>query len=162
MKFGADPAALSSLRKFVALSLSLGSAGAIALALVNLSFPLTGPFLSASLQYEILTVLYLFIGGLLAVLVYRAWGAASCLADVDMWMVALLAGFGSYLAQSAFCRAVSGLSSSDSASNLLVACTSSYRRTVTYGSILAVVLITFGVWVVVRYMTCKLRKNRAS
>jgi|GEM_PF-2492769 hypothetical protein len=162
MKFGADPAILLLLRKVAPLSLCLGGAGAIALALINLSFPLIGSSLSTSLQYEILTVLYLFIGGLLAVLIYRAWGAASCLADINLWIVALLAGLGGGVIQSAFCETVSRLSSATLVSNLIVACTSSYRRTVIYGGILAVVLITFGVWVVVRYMTWQVRKNKAS
>jgi len=162
MKFDVDPAAQLPLRRIILLSLCLGGVGAITLALVNLSLPLIGSSLSTSLQYEILTVLYLFIGGILAVPVYRVWGAASCLADVDVWMVALLAALGSAVVQSAFCVVVSGPSSATPASSILVACTSSYRRTVTYGSILAVVLITFGVWVAVHYITWRVQKNGAS
>lgn len=162
MKFGVNPATQLPLRRIILLSLCLGGVGAITLALVNLSLPLIGSSLSMSLQYEILTVLYLFIGGILAVFVYRVWGSASCLADVDVWIVALLATLGSDVVQSAFCMVVSGPSSATPASSVLAACTSSYRRTVTYGSIFAVVLITFGVWIAVRYITWQVQKNRAS
>lgn len=160
MKFDADPATVLLLRRIVPLSFRLGGVGAIALALVNISLPLINSSLSPLLQYQILTVFYLFIGGLLAVFVYRAWGAASCLADIDLWVIALLAELGSIAIHSAFCMVVSRLPSVTPASNLLTACVLDYKRSVTYGSLFAVVLITFGVWVAVRYMTWQIRKRR--
>jgi hypothetical protein len=152
VRFSIDPKARSWLIWKLSLSLCLAAGEAIALALASLFLPL-------SWTDKGIASIGVLGGGISAILVYGAWGSASCLADIDAWCTAGLAGLGSAALQSIACSVMSSLASADLVGGGLTTCAPNYRRAAAYGGILAMLLGTFAVWVAVRYLTWKAHRR---
>lgn len=99
-------------------------------------------------------------GGMCAILVYGAWGSASCLADINVWAMALLAGLGSSALQSIACSVMAKFVSVGFIDRVPTTCASSNRRVATEVGTMSVLFVTLIVWAVVRYSTWKLYRHR--
>ena len=159
MRLDVDPAARPALFRAFILSICFGIGAAVILAVINVSVPVIGLYPNGTLAFQILTVFYLTVGGLLAMLIYQIWGGASCLADLAIWLTALLALIGSMVIQRMLCAVLISTQSAARASRMSLACDPAYQRSVTYGSALAIVIITFAVWVAIRYLGRQVRKS---
>ena len=159
MRLDADPTARSALFRAILLSICLACVAAVILTLINISVPVIGLYPNATLAFQILTAIYLTLGGLLAILIFQIWGGASWLADVAIWLAALLALMGSIAIQRTLCTVLIPAQSAVSASRVSLACDLAYQRTVAYGSALAIVIITLVVWVAVRYLGRRVRNR---
>jgi len=152
MQFSIDPKARSWLIRMLSLSLWLAAMEAIVLALASLLLP-------SSWIGEGITAIGFLGGGVSAVLLYGVWGSASCLADINVWCTAGLAGLGNAALQAIACGVMSRLASAGLIGKVFVTCAPDYRRAATYGGVLAILFGTFAVWVAVRYLTWKAHRH---
>jgi len=159
MRLEVDAAARSAFFRAFTLSICLGCAAAVVLALINISVPMVGLRPNGMLTFQILTVLYLAVGGVLAILTFQTWGGSSCLADFAIWLTALLALIGSILIQRVLCAVLIPAQFAARAPRMSLICDPSYQRTVAYGSALAIVIITLAIWGAVRYLGRRVRNG---
>lgn len=159
MRLKIDAATRSALFRAFTLSICLGCAVAFVLALINISVPMLGLRPNGMLTFQILTVLYLAVGGVLAILIFQIWGGSSCLADFAIWLTALFALFGSILIQRLLCAALIPAQSAPRTPRMSLVCDPSYQRTVAYGSALAIGIITLAIWVAIRYLGRRVRNG---
>lgn len=159
MRLEINAAARSALLKAFILSICLGCAAAFILALINISVPIVGLHANGMLTFQILTVLYLAVGGVLAILIVQIWGGSSCLTDFVIWLTALVALIGSTLIQQVLCVVLIPAQSAARAPRMSLVCDPSYQRTVAYGSALAIGIITLAVWVTIRYLDRRVRNG---
>jgi len=157
MRLEVDAAARSAFFRAITLCICLGCSAAVVLALINISILMVGLRPDGILTFQILTVLYLAIGGVLAISSFQLWGSSSCLGDFAIWLTALLALVGSFLIQRVICAVLIPTQFVARAPRMSLVCDPSYQRTVAYGSALTVVIITLVIWGMVRYLGWRAR-----
>jgi hypothetical protein len=160
MRLDIDSTARSPLFKTFTRSVCFGCTAAMILALVNTAVPVVGLRPNGMLTYQILTGLYLTVGGVLAILIFQLWGDSSCLADLAIWLTAFFALIGSVLIQRVLCAALIPAQSAVRVTRMSLVCDPSYQQTVAYGSALAIVIITMAIWGAIRYLERRARKGR--
>ena len=147
MQLGPRQEVRAGLLKVAALCFCMGVAGAILLAAASL-------LLAVSRLGRNVTVIGIFIGATVAISLYRVWGAASCLADISLILTSGLAVIGSIVLQRSVCSIPQ-----ERLPSLIEVCAPNNQRASMYGNILAVLFGCFPIWLAIRYLTWRARKE---
>jgi hypothetical protein len=146
------PEARSWLAKQLERSLRFAAVEAIALALASMCLP-------DAWSAQGITFVGIYGGGIGTVLLYAGWGSASWLADIAVWATALLAGFGGWALQHVACGLMQKAVSAGLMHDVPIACAPNYLRASGEVAVLAILFVTFLVWVIMRYLTWKARRG---
>ena len=146
MKFTLEPKARVWIVRVGSLNVCIGAMGTMVLSLTGLCLPPT-------LVGTWIAYVGVVIGCLMSIPVYRVWGSASCLADMNVFGLASLTAFGSGAIHSIVCSMLSDRDSAGLVTNALNSCAPHNSRAIALGGTLAVFGAAFIVWVAVRYLT---------
>jgi hypothetical protein len=146
MKISIEPEVYVWFIRIIFLNVCIGAMGTMVLVLASL-------FLPPTLVDTWIAYVGVIVGCLMSLSVYRVWGSASCLADINVWCMALLAALGSEAIHSMICSMLPDRDSAGLVANALKSCAPNNSRANAIGGALAVFGATFIVWVAVRYLS---------